>query len=426
MRYVIWAIVLLAIAASGFMGWYVAHSDAVAAEQAREKADEYINWARKLRLVPVTIVVKPPADTPPGQGLYVSGSAPELGAWVDFKPLQPQPDGTWTATVEVMSGLQHEFKVTRGNWATVEEAERGKEMANRAFSIEPEKDEGRVEAVVTRWRDDGKSDPFKVTTVGNIELLPKIRSDELGNEREVIVYLPPGYNDPANAQTRYPVLYMHDGQNLMNTRTSFKGVEWQVDETAERLIKEGKINPVIIVGVYNAEQRSAEFTPSLMASDGGEARGEIYGDFVVKKIKPVIDGKYRTKPDKANTALVGSSLAGLVTLNMLKQHGDVFGDAAVLTPYLRYNGKPAEAALGTDLSFLKGRKLWIDMGDQPGDNYPTDGKPMDDAKAFVAKLTAAGLKPDVDFQYRELPGTAHDENAWAARFDQVLMYLYGK
>lgn len=426
MRYVIWPIVLLAIAASGFAGWYVAHSSAADADQARTEAEQYEQWARKLRMVPVKFVVKPSPDTPDGQGLYVSGSAPTLGAWVDFKPLEKQSDGTWAATIEVMTGLEHEFKLTRGNWATVEEQERGKEMPNRVFSVPPDKDEGAVEATVTRWRDEGKSDPFKVTTVGNIELLPKIRSEELANEREVIVYLPPGYNDPANANTRYPVLYMHDGQNLMNTKTSFKGIEWQVDETAERLIREGKIRPVIIVGVYNAEQRTPEFTPTAMLSDAGEARGEVYAEFVAKKIKPLIDGKYRTMPDKANTALAGSSLGGLITLFMVKQNPDVWGDVAVLTPYLQFNGKPITAAVGEDLSFLKGRKLWIDTSELGGDNYPAGGKPMDDAKAFVVRLQSAGLTPDKDFKYVEYAGQPHDETAWAAHVEPVLMYLYGK
>lgn len=426
MRYIIWPVVLLAIAASGFAGWYLAHADMSAAEESRAEAERFAARARRMELVPVTIHVKPPADMPEGQGLYVSGSAPTLGAWVDFKPLQRQPDGSWSATFELMSGLEHAFKVTRGNWATVEEAERGKEMPNRVVTVEPGQETGAIECVVIRWRDEGKSDPFKVTTVGIIELLPKIRSEELGNEREVIVYLPPNYNDPGSANTRYPVLYMHDGQNLMNTRTSFKGVEWQVDEAAERSIRDGKINPVIIVGIYNAEERAAEFTPGLLQSDGGMARGEAYGEFVVKQIKPLIDAKYRTLPDKANTAIAGSSQGGLITLCMIKQHPDVWGNAAVLTPYLQLNGKPITAALGDDLSFLKGRRLWIDMSDNPGDNYPAGGKPMEDAKAFVARLQSAGLSPDTDFKFSEYPGAAHDEEAWAGRMEQVLAYLYGK
>jgi predicted alpha/beta superfamily hydrolase len=430
MRYVIWPIVVLAIAGSGFIGWYLAHAQAVQAEQARDDADRYVNWAQRLAPVNVRFVVKAPDGTPDGQNLYLAGSAPTLGAWADagYKPLTRQADGTWVADVELMTGLTHEFKVTRGNWATVEVDEKGQERGNHTFTIEPDKDSGEVQVSIARWRDDGKSDPFAVTLTGLIDVLPKIRSEELANEREVIVYLPPGYNDPANANTRYPVLYMHDGQNLMNTKTSFKGIEWQVDETAERLISEGKIAPVIIVGVYNAEQRTPEFTPGVLASgeEVGGARGEVYGKFVVEKIKPLIDSKYRTLPDKANTSLAGSSMGGLITLAMLKQFPDTFGNAAVLTPHLQINGKPATLALGDDLSFLKGRKFYIDMGDQGGDNYPGGADPMKDAEAFVAKLSSSGLKADQDFKYVPLPGTSHDEPAWQKRFDQVLVYLYGK
>lgn len=430
MRYIIWPIVLLAIAASGFTGWYLAQSDSESAELKRTEADQFARWAGSLKIVPVKFVVTAPPDTPADQTLYLSGSAPSLKAWAaDGVPMTRQADGKYVATLDeengLMTGLEHRFKVTRGNWATVEADDKGQERPNHTFTIEPEKDDATIEVSVASWRDGGKTVPGKSTRTGNIIVHRKFHSDELKNDRDIIVYLPPGYDDAANAEQRYPVLYMHDGQNLMDSDTSFKGVEWQVDETAEKLIKDGKIKPVIIVGVYNSEQRAPEFTPTILASADGAASAEAYGKLVVEQIKPMIDNSYRTQPEGANTYLAGSSLGGVVTMAMLKQYPDKFAGAAILTPYMVLNDKPVGELWTGDLAFLKGKKLWIDMSDQKADHYP--GKdPMAEAKAFTAKLSTGGLAADKDFVFKEFPGTGHDEPSWQKRVDQILLYLFGK
>ncbi len=431
MRYIIWPLVLVAIAISGFGGWYLAQTDANSADKARTDADTYVQWARNLKMVPVKFVISAPAETPKDQTLYLSGSAPSLRAWAaDGVPLQRQSDGTYVASLDgeqaLLTGLQHEFKVTRGNWATVETGDKGQERDNHTFTIEPEKEDAVVEVKVLSWRDAGKNIPGKSTRTGNIIVQRKFHSEELKNDRDILVYLPPGYEDAANKDTRYPVLYMHDGQNLMDADTSFKGIEWQVDETAERLIKEGKIRPAIIVGVYNAETRTTEFTPDTMGSADAPGRASAYAKLVMEQIKPMIDGMYRTQPEPANTYIAGSSLGGMVTLTMLKAMPDKFAGAALLTPWMQLNDKPISAALGDDVSFLKGKKLWIDTSDKPGDNYPPGKDPVADTKAFIAKLTAGGLVADKDFVFKEFPGDEHNEPAWQKRFDQVLIYLLGK
>ncbi|MCS7032831.1 MAG: alpha/beta hydrolase-fold protein, partial [Phycisphaerae bacterium] len=294
MRYVIWAIVLLAIGASGFTGWFLAQRDARSAEAARDEAERFTQWARNLRTVPVTFIVTAPPETPADQTLYLSGSAPSLKAWAaDGVPLTRRADGKYVARLEgengLMTGLEHAFKVTRGNWATVETDEKGQERPNRTFTIDPGEEEATIEVVVASWRDGGKTVPGRVTRTGNIMLHRKFHSELLKFDRDLIVYLPPGYDDEANIDLRYPVLYMHDGQNLMDEDTSFKGIEWRVDETAERLIREGRITPLIIVGIYNTEDRSAEFTPGWMATAEAPGRAELYGKLLVEQIKPMID-----------------------------------------------------------------------------------------------------------------------------------------
>src|SRR5207253_2375414 len=126
---------------------------------------------------------------------------------------------------------------------------------NRVFTASDKKV---VEAPVANWIDNGKAVPGRVTMTGEIRQHKKFHSDVLGNDRTLVVYLPPGYD---KAKDKYPVLYMQDGQNLFDESTSFQGIEWNLDETAQQLITQNKISPIIIVGIFNAETRTAEFTP---------------------------------------------------------------------------------------------------------------------------------------------------------------------
>jgi predicted alpha/beta superfamily hydrolase len=187
----------------------------------------------------------------------------------------------------------------------------------------------------------------------------------------------------------------------------------------------GKIEPVIIVGIYNSEQRAAEFTPKALSAAGSEGTGEVYGKFVVEGVKPFIDSMYRTNPDKQSTGIGGSSMGALIAVSIVKQYPDKFGKIALLTPHLWCNGKNIYAMAGEDLGFMKAAKVWLDMGSAGGDNYP--GKdPLADAQQFAKKLESAGLVKDKDLKYTEYPGGEHKESAWQTRCDQVLLWLYGK
>lgn len=244
-------------------------------------------------------------------------------------------------------------------------------------------------------------------------------SAHLDAPRNVMVYLPPGYGEmPAR---RYPVLYMHDGQNLINAEDAFGGVVWGVDKTAQSLILAGEIEPLMIVGIYNAgAKRIDEYTP--VKSETGRMRGhggkaDQYGRMIIEELKPFIDREYLTKPEREFTGLGGSSLGGLVSLYLGFKRPDVFSRLAVLSPAVWWanNQIIREVALTGERLPLR---IWLDIGKREGSRIKHQ------VRALKEMLLASGWRDGFDFAYYEIPEARHEESAWAARFGEVLKFLY--
>ncbi|MGD8347557.1 MAG: alpha/beta hydrolase-fold protein, partial [Lysobacterales bacterium] len=147
--------------------------------------------------------------------------------------------------------------------------------------------------------------------------------------RDVIVWTPPGYE--ADTERRYPVLYMHDGQNVFDPASSYIGVEWQADETVVRLVEEGVIEPMIVVGLTHTILRDKEYSPG--------PRGRGYMEFLVKQVKPMIDEKYRTRPGKQHTLTAGASMGGLIACMLGWSYPDVFGAVMCFSPAFTVKGQ---------------------------------------------------------------------------------------
>src|SRR3954447_21624532 len=183
-----------------------------------------------------------PWDTDERDTVYLSGNIDQLGNWNGRGlALKPQPSGEYTATLDVPKGTKLEYKATLGSWNRVEKGHGGEEVANRVLVVDGDKTE---KITVVRWRDPKNVLPQTPTIVGDVRYHRDFRSKTVGNTRNLIVWLPPGYE--AEPDRRYSVLYMHDGQNIFDASTSFGG-EWRADETATRLIQEKRIEPIIIV-----------------------------------------------------------------------------------------------------------------------------------------------------------------------------------
>jgi predicted alpha/beta superfamily hydrolase len=261
----------------------------------------------------------------------------------------------------------------------------------------------------------------KHTLTGNIKRHRAFPSKVLGNRRDVLVYLPPGYR--RFSRKDYPVLYLHDGQNVFDAATAFAGVEWGVDETAERLIQKKLIEPLIIVAVANTgEERIHEYAPTRGVIDARAKRkkrsrglARLYGHFLMDELKPFIDRKYRTKREAAFTGLGGSSLGGLATLAIGILYPQAFSRLIVMSPSIWWDDF-AIYRLVDSIEQKPPVKIWLDTGTaEPG---------WDQARELRNRLIEKDWKLLDDLQYLEAKGADHSEAAWARRVEPALRFLF--
>jgi predicted alpha/beta superfamily hydrolase len=262
--------------------------------------------------------------------------------------------------------------------------------------------------------------PIQPALTGTLKTHPGFQSQFLG-PRDLVVYLPPGYDkEPAR---RYPVLYMHDGQNIFDASSA--GMEWQMDEIAERLITAGQIEPLIIVGVHNTDARTDEYSPTRIERkrpDGtlwtGGGKADLYGRLLIEELKPFIDRTYRTRPEPQSTSLGGASLGGLVSLYLGLKRPDVFSGLLAVSP-ARWEDYLIVKTLAA-LPAKTGQRIWVDMGLREGE------APVEGARKLRDALMAKGWKVGADLRYMEQEGAHHDEISWASRVEPMLRFLYGK
>jgi len=264
------------------------------------------------------------------------------------------------------------------------------------------------------------------TVVGRLRVTKDVHSPQLDNERDIYVWLPPSY-DPRKRR-RYPVLYMHDGQNLFDAPLSFSG-EWEVDETMTALSRDGL--EAIIVGVPNNSDRTTEYNP-FNDPYLGQGRGDDYMAFLVETVKPMIDADFLTAPGREHTGLGGSSMGGLISMYGFFKHPQVFGLCAALSPAYWFGGN-ALITYVEDAPYVPG-KIYMDIGTQEGvvaQSFPRHlGITQDRMSRFyvtsVQQIQRRLLeKGYTDMLYVEDEGAPHHESAWARRLPKALRYLLG-
>ena len=243
------------------------------------------------------------------------------------------------------------------------------------------------------------------------------RSRILPDRRDLIVYLPPQYETEPNRH--YPVLYLHDGQNLFDPATSYiKGRTWMVREAADAAIEAGEVEPLIIVGIYNTgDRRLAEYTHERdWQMGGGEA--DSYGALITRELIPWIGLHYRTKPGREHTGMGGSSLGGLVSLYLGLKYSEIFGRLAVLSPSVWWNHKSILGVLNESAPQLPHKpRIWLDVGDHEG------RMTLRDTELLAKRLRANGWDED-SLSFEKVLGGTHDEASWAGRVGPLLRFLF--
>jgi predicted alpha/beta superfamily hydrolase len=241
------------------------------------------------------------------------------------------------------------------------------------------------------------------------------------HRRDVLVYLPPGYRQARDR--RYPVLYFQDGQNVFDAATSFAGVEWEVDETAERLVRAGAMAPLIVVAVANTPDRVAEYTPVPDSARGGIGGGaETYARFLIQELKPFIDARYRTLTGPESTGIAGSSLGGLAALYLGWAHPGTFSRLGLVSPSVSW----AEQSI---VRFIRQMprpeaRIWLDIGTAEGSSPGMARQVVGSVRALRRTLLHQGFILGKDLAYHEVSGAGHHEGAWAARVDPMLRFLF--
>jgi predicted alpha/beta superfamily hydrolase len=244
---------------------------------------------------------------------------------------------------------------------------------------------------------------------GTLYILDQLHSPQRGNDRDIVVYLPASHD---TGERRYPVLYMHDGQNLFDPQTSYAG-EWGVDDTLAGLSDEGL--EAIVVGIPNMnDQRLTEYSPFPDARLGG-GDGDAYLSFITDTLKPLIDADFRTRPGREQTGIIGSSMGGLISLYAFFDRPDVFGFAGVMSPSLWF-GQGAIFRYLEAAPFVPGR-LDLDIGTREGPNMVRNVQLLRDV------LLAKGYRLDDSLRYVEDEGAEHNEAAWRGRLRDELLFL---
>jgi len=348
-----------------------------------------------------------PEYTPPEDTLFIAG---DFQGWNPGDPefaLQKNVENKWFITWnDVAAGLNIQFKFTRGDWNRVEKGPNGEEIPNRTYTTVAG---DTIHFIIYNWADFGGGGTSTATE--NVEVMDEdFYMPQLDRNRRIWLYLPPGYN---NSTDHYPVIYMHDGQNLFDVITSYVG-EWEVDETLNDLHDDGYEVP-IVVGIDNGgAERINEYTPWFNPQYGG-GMGGFYIDFIVETLKPYIDENYRTLTDRDNTAIWGSSLGGLISYYGILKYQDVFSKAGLYSPSYWWNDSvwsfPSEVGYQEDL------KVYQMTGSLEG------GTMVPDTWAMHDDLLNFGIT-EQNISTKIVEGGQHNEQLWSEDFAEAYLWLF--
>ncbi len=349
-----------------------------------------------------------PDDTPVGDDIYIAG---DFQNWNPSDPdyrLDDLGNGTYEISFSPPTGTI-QFKFTRGDWDTVEGNANGGYLPNREYTYNGSPSS--LELQILSWEDLGGPGPS--TAADNVFLLDDdFYMPQLDRSRRIWLYLPPDYE---TSNKYYPVLYMHDGQNLFDVQTSFSG-EWEVDESLNELFQQGDYG-AIVVGIDNGGSlRTDEYAPWHNASYNAGGEGGAYIDFIVETLKPYIDANYRTLTGREHTVLFGSSLGGLISQYGLIEHQETFGKAGVFSPAFWFNPEIFDHSANTPKEHFM--KIYMLAGTPEG-----NGSVVADVNEMESVLLNNGFTNE-EFNKAFHTDGQHAEWYWAREFPWAYLWLF--
>ncbi len=380
------------------MLWPILATAQLAAAAENPLADEFI----------VTFRLHAP-ELPDDTKVYITGSLRGLGNWNPGRvEMKYKGDHVWSHQLTVNKKQTIEYKYTLGSWDREAADSAGQPLKNLVVAVDKSMEK---RDRINNWTKRRKR-IVRGQITGQVKYHRQIEGDGI-RARDIIVWLPPGYETSSGS---YPVLYMHDGQNIIDPKTSSFGADWEVDETCTELIAEKRIKPLIVVGIYNTTDRSREYLPG--------PQGTAYMNFVVNNLKPFIDQNYRTKPQRQYTWSAGSSLGALSAFMLTWEHSDVFSKAFCMSAAFKYGGEQKKpfvdyvAVVQESPRPDKPVYFYIDNG---GVGLEANLQPgIDD---MLKALASKGFKSGRDFHWIHAPDDRHHESAWAKRFPHALQLM---
>jgi predicted alpha/beta superfamily hydrolase len=310
------------------------------------------------------------------------------------------------------------YKITRGSWETVECTGTGGELPNRIIQANKIKNDTLIVLEVNHWKDEFANVPRLSTASKNVKIISdKFPLTKLGKTRRVWIYLPSEYT---YTKKKYPVLYMHDGQNLFDELTAPFG-EWGIDECLDTLCSELNFN-IIVVGIDNGkEDRLSEYSPYDFKVKPDEVNtwdvkgtGDNYLSSLVYDLKPYIDSAYRTKPDSKNTHIGGSSMGGLISLYAIMRYPDVFGTAGVFSPAFWTNMDSLKAEIIRNKNAVWKGNVYMIAGELEGRRYTSN---MTEISEMIER------KGKKEVIARKISMGQHKESFWRSMFPDYLRWL---
>jgi len=360
----------------------------------------YTAWAQ------ATFIIETIPDyTPPEDFIYIAGSFNDWNGGDDTYQMYKNTNDQWQVILEgFASGSYIEYKFTRGSWNKVEKGPNGEEIPNRQFTFG---NGDTIYIVIENWAD---MNPNLSTAAENVVIMDdEFYMPQLDRYRRIWLYLPPDYETSGQS---YPVIYMHDGQNLFDAYTSGYG-EWEVDETLNDIFGRGHAVPIVVGIDHGGSARVDELTPWYNSAYGG-GEGDEYLAFIVETLKPYIDTTYRTLPDRENTGIMGSSLGGLISTYGAIKYQDVFSRSGPFSPAYWINNDSIWDFI-TAAGFQQDVMFYQNVGELEGDDY------IDLMYQMRNKLIATGFH---NVMSKLIPDAAHNEQTWRDDFEEAYFWLF--